>query len=304
MKSIETLLQTFREHTTANGTRIQLNGAGEKDVYNITAPFTWLGKEYIAGRVESRDSELSEVGFFENITTDTYHLVENSTVLSLQDPFVTFVQGELIIGGVEVFPKESDPAKLDWRTNLYRATSLTDFEQILVGPIGMKDLRIKELPDGRILVLTRPQGEKGERGKIGAIVIHSLADLTLEKIETAPLLKRNFSGDEWGGGNEIHLLDEGRVGVLGHIACFDEASDRHYYAFAFQLNEDFTQIEQEKIIAERANFAPSEPKRPDLADVVFSGGLIRNSDGTATLYAGIGDSDAQKITILDPFKNN
>ncbi|EHL2570675.1 DUF1861 family protein, partial [Listeria monocytogenes] len=49
---------------------------------------------------------------------------------------------------------------------------------------------------------------------------------------------------------------------------------------------------------------PSEPKRPDLADVVFSGGLIRNPDGTATLYAGIGDSDAQKLAIPDPFKNN
>lgn len=304
LKSIETLLQTFRENTTARGTRIQLNGAGDKDVYNITAPFSWLDKTYIAGRVESRDSEFAEVHFFENTGTDTYQLVEKGVVLTLQDPFVTFVQGELIIGGVEVFPKETDPTKLDWRTNLYRATSLTDFEQILTGPIGMKDLRIKELADGRILVLTRPQGEKGGRGKIGAIVIDSLVELTKKKIETAPLLKRNFSGDEWGGGNEIHLLEDGSVGVLGHIACFDELGDRHYYACSFQLNEDFTQIEQEKIIAERANFAPSEPKRPDLADVVFSGGLIRNADGTATLYAGIGDSDAQKLTIPDPFKNN
>lgn len=74
---------------------------------------------------------------------------------------------------------------------------------------------------------------KGSRGKIGAIVINSLADLTIEQIEKAPLLKRNFSGDEWGGGNEIHLLEDGRIGVLGHIACFDEAGDRHYYACSF-----------------------------------------------------------------------
>ncbi|MBC2156182.1 MTP-1 family protein [Listeria innocua] len=304
MKSIETLLQFYRETKTASHTRLELSGASDKDVYNITAPFTWLGKEYIAGRVEARDSEFAEVRFFENTATDTYQLVENTTILALQDPFVTFVQEELIIGGVEVFPKETDQTMLDWRTNLYRATSLTDFEQIFTGPIGMKDLRVKELTDGRILVLTRPQGEKGGRGKIGAIVINSLADLTIEQIEKAPLLKRNFSGDEWGGGNEIHLLEDGRIGVLGHIACFDEAGDRHYYACSFCLNEDFTQIDQEKIIAERADFAPSEPKRPDLADVVFSGGLIRNSDGTAELYAGIGDSDAQKLTIPDPFKNN
>ncbi|MBC1444595.1 MTP-1 family protein [Listeria seeligeri] len=304
MKQIQILLKEYRETATANGTKIHLNGVVDKDVYNITAPFKWLGKEFIAGRVESRDSELAEVHFFEKTAEDNYQIVENTTVLALQDPFVTFVQGELILGGVEVFEKETDSTKLDWRTNLYRAKSLTQFEKILTGPIGMKDLRIKELADGRILVLTRPQGEKGGRGKIGATVIDSLDELTIEKIAAAPLLNRNFSGEEWGGGNEIHLLEDGKIGVLGHIACFDEAGDRHYYSFSFQLNDDFTQIEQEKIIAERANFAPSEPKRPDLADVVFSGGLIRRADGYAELYAGIGDSDAQKIIIKDPFKNN
>lgn len=100
-------------------------------------------------------------------------------------------------------------------------------------------------------------------------------------------MKRNFSGEEWGGGNELHLLEDERIGVLGHIACFDEAGDRHYYACSFRLNEDFSQIEQEKIIAERANFAPSEPKRPDLADVVFSGGLIRIRTGLRHFMQGL-----------------
>ena len=40
---------------------------------------------------------------------------------------------------------------------------------------------------------------------------------------------------------------------------------------------------------------------PDLVDVVFSGGLIRKSVGSADLYAGISDAEAQKITIMDPF---
>ena len=37
------------------------------------------------------------------------------------------------------------------------------------------------------------------------------------------------------------------------------------------------------------------------ADVVFSGGLIRNGDGTADFYAGTSDAEAQKLTIVDPF---
>ncbi|MBC1488856.1 DUF1861 family protein [Listeria sp. FSL L7-1485] len=304
MKQIQTLLKEYREQNVSGGISLSLEGVLDKDVYNITAPFNWLGKVYIAGRVERRDSELAEIRFFEKTVDNHFRLVENTAVLALQDPFITFVQGELILGGVEVFPKETDSTKLDWRTNLYRVESLNKVEIILSGPVGMKDLRIKELADRRILVLTRPQGDKGGRGKIGATVINNLSELTNEKIATAPLLRRNFAGEEWGGGNEIHLLENGKVGVLGHIACFDEAGDRHYYSLSFQLNEDFTEIEQEKIIAERADFAPSEPKRPDLADVVFSGGLIRKSDGYAELYAGIGDADAQKIIIPDPFKNN
>lgn len=304
MKQIQTLLKEYREQNVSGGISLSLEGVLDKDVYNITAPFNWLGKVYIAGRVERRDSELAEIRFFEKTVDNHFLLVENTAVLALQDPFITFVQGELILGGVEVFPKETDLTKLDWRTNLYRVESLNKVEKILSGPVGMKDLRIKELADRRILVLTRPQGDKGGRGKIGATVINNLSELTNEKIATAPLLRRNFAGEEWGGGNEIHLLENGKVGVLGHIACFDEAGDRHYYSLSFQLNEDFTEIEQEKIIAERADFAPSEPKRPDLADVVFSGGLIRKSDGYAELYAGIGDANAQKIIIPDPFKNN
>lgn len=304
MKQIQTLLKEYREQNVSGGISLSLEGVLDKDVYNITAPFNWLGKVYIAGRVERRDSELAEIRFFEKIVDNHFRLVENTAVLALQDPFITFVQGELILGGVEVFPKETDLTKLDWRTNLYRVESLNKVEKILSGPVGMKDLRIKELADRRILVLTRPQGDKGGRGKIGATVINNLSELTNEKIAAAPLLRRNFAGEEWGGGNEIHLLENGKVGVLGHIACFDEAGDRHYYSLSFQLNEDFTEIEQEKIIAERADFAPSEPKRPDLADVVFSGGLIRKSDGYAELYAGIGDANAQKIIIPDPFKNN
>jgi hypothetical protein len=38
-----------------------------------------------------------------------------------------------------------------------------------------------------------------------------------------------------------------------------------------------------------------------LDNVVFSGGLIRHGDGTADLYAGTSDAEAQKIRIKDPF---
>lgn len=51
----------------------------------------------------------------------------------------------------------------------------------------------------------------------------------------------------------------------------------------------------------RALFPAGEPKRPYLADVLFSGGIIRLADGQADLYTGVSDCEAHQITIPDPF---
>jgi len=58
-----------------------------------------------------------------------------------------------------------------------------------------------------------------------------------------------------------------------------------------------------KIIAERCNMLPSDTKRPDLQDVLFSGGLLRDQHGNSVLYTGVSDADAQRVTIIDPFIN-
>jgi hypothetical protein len=50
-----------------------------------------------------------------------------------------------------------------------------------------------------------------------------------------------------------------------------------------------------------SNFPAGATKRPDLVDVIFSGGLVRNGGGSATLYAGLRDAEAGWITIPAPF---
>ena len=59
------LLQAYRDKksTVQNPVKLQFTGVGDKDVYNITAPFQIDGVTVIAGRVESRDSEHSEIHF-------------------------------------------------------------------------------------------------------------------------------------------------------------------------------------------------------------------------------------------------
>lgn len=299
---IKDLVQKHREvkqQTVFAATLLEFTGVGNRDVYNITAPFIVNGQEFIAGRVEERDSEFSKAVFFKK-EADYYIPVEDAPVFDLQDPFMTFINQELVFGGVAVNPKAENPSELEWRTVLYRGKDIYHLEKFFEGPIGMKDLRLGQLLDQRILVLTRPQGEKGGRGKIGAFIIDNLSELTVDSVEAAPLLQNQFIDEEWGGGNEIHALSNESVGVLGHIANFDEEGNRHYYSMSFELNIDTFEISDVKIIAERADFKPSPAKRPDLEDVVFSGGIIIQGR-LAELYCGISDASAQSLTIVNPF---
>lgn len=301
--SCEKLVEAYRgkPKTRKAGEAVKLvfEGVDGRDVYNISAPFEDEGEPVIAGRVERRDSEESEIWFFVR-HGERWIPREGAPVFTLQDPFYTRIGGELVFGGVQTFPHPEREGELSWRTVFYKGINLGGLSPFFQGPDQMKDLRLVELSDGSIGIFTRPQGKKGGRGKIGFAKVGRLEDLSIEVVQEAPLLDQ-FLDEEWGGCNEIHLLANGELGVLGHIARFDEQGDRHYYPMAFCYDPVTGQYSDMQIIAERSDFLPGPSKRPDLADVVFSGGLVRKGGGKANLYAGISDAEAQKLEIDDPF---
>jgi hypothetical protein len=282
--------------------KLIFKGVGDKDVYNITAPFEDEGEYVIAGRVEARDSEHSQIMFFVEQDGE-WVLRDGSPALTLQDPFCTRIDGMLVLGGVEIFPHPNPTPEhiLSWRTVIYKGACIAKLERFFSGPDGMKDLRVVQMQDGHIGVFTRPQGEKGGRGKIGFTRIPALTDLTIELIDETPLLADQFADSEWGGANEIHVLSNGLLGVLGHIACYDEQHHRHYYPMVFVIHPVTGKYSDLELIAIRAKTLPGEPKRIDLLDVMFSGGIIRECDGTAYLYTGISDAESHRIKIPDPF---
>ncbi|MBS2771301.1 DUF1861 family protein [Anoxybacillus rupiensis] len=301
VKTCAMLLEEFQYRPQpVHPEKLIFKGVGDRDVYNISAPFEEDGEQVIAGRVEPRDSERSEVYFFVNRHGEWVPR-EGAPIFQLQDPFFTKIGGELIFGGVQTFSHPVIEGALGWGTVFYRGKTIRELREFAKGPDGMKDLRLIELQDGSIGVITRPQGAKGGRGKIGFTRISSLDDFTIDVIHEAPLLEGQFAEEEWGGANEPHLLENGLVGILGHIACFDEEGNRHYYPMVFALDPETGEYSDIELIAARSHFLAGAAKRPDLEDVVFSGGLIRKGDGTADLYAGISDAEAQKITIPDPF---
>lgn len=301
-KSCEDLLREFMVRPPeTRGTRLVFKGVGNRDVYNICAPFMDNGEPVIAGRVEDRDKESSEVVFF--VERGGEWIPRNGApVFALQDPFVTFIGGELVFGGVEVYFDGDDPHYVtSWRTVFYRGYSISGLEPFAQGPLTMKDIRLIELANGRIGVFTRPMMVEGARALIGYTEIGALSELTEEIISSARLFKNQFLPDEWGGANEAHLLATGKIGVLGHIARMEENNIRHYYPMVFVYDPETHRTTPVKLIATRAMFPDGPAKRPDLVDVLFSGGLIRHGDGTASLYTGVSDAQAHVIKLPDPF---
>ena len=282
-----------------NTAKLYFKGVGNRDVYNITAPFTSANRTIIAGRVEPRDQENSNITFFEK-SDDAWVPIPDAPIFELQDPFITFVQNELIFGGVKT---RDAGGVLEWKTVLFRGSDIFNLVQFFQGPAGMKDIRLCDLENGKIAVFTRPQGDIGGRGIIAYVEVSQLEELTIEVIDGAALLKDMFHPMDWGGVNEAHLLPNGEIGVLAHAACYGNdhvMQERHYYATSFVFDPALRQFRDYKIIASRDQFEDGPAKAKHLTDVIYSSGLIR-VDGTATLYTGVSDAEAHWIEIDDPF---
>ncbi|MCP3027877.1 DUF1861 family protein [Halobacillus sp. A5] len=299
---------TFRvkrllEHYKSNGSinqadKLLFTGVGDRDVYNITAPFLDQGEEVIAGRVEGRDTENSDVIFFIK-EGNAWRPREGAPVYNLQDPFVTEIHGQLVFGGVKISRGEN--GGLSWKTVFYKGSSINGLQPFTEGPQGMKDIRLVELENHKIGVFTRPQGEKGGRGKIGYTEVERLEQLTPLIMDQASLVKNHFSDEEWGGANELYLLKNGVIGVLGHIACFADKGNRNYYPFVCRYCRESNKLTDMRIIAARSDFPEGEAKRSDLRNVLFSGGMTQLENGQVELYVGVSDAEAHKAVMPNPF---
>ncbi len=282
-------------------------GVEGHDVYNPSVPFELDGVTWMTGRVEARDGHASRTMFFER-QEDGYHFRADMPVYELEDPFITFVDGELVLGGVSVVWEGITPVA--YKTVFYRGKSLLSLTPFAEGPRNMKDIRLVQLADGRIGVFTRPRdftklAEWGSLARIGFTVIGSLAGLCPEAITTAPLLRGQFTGIEWGGINQAILLEDGNIGVVGHRSWGRYTSvddcDLHYYGTAFMLDPETSAVTPSRVIISRDCFPEAPAKNAGLVDVVFTSGIVRHGDGTATVYTGLSDAAVGSAVIPDPF---
>lgn len=291
-------------------TLLTFYGVDGYDVYNCSLPFCWNGKRYIFGRVERREEWMrSWVRLFVEIGTDEWSLVPESMIYQLEDPYISIIRSQLVLGGTHVRIKNN---KLDtYYGYFYRGTKVDDLYYFTTGPDYMKDIRLVELGDGRIGVFSRPRNEDilkkhGCEAMIGFSVINSLDELTAEVIENAPFIEALFEDGEWGGCNQAYLLDSGKIGVIGHLSYSqtDLSGEKQsvYMNMSFVLDPGTLAVDNYKIIGSRDCYPNGAAKMPHLADCAFTSGIIMRKDGKADLYSGLGDCKEGKIVIDYPFE--
>jgi hypothetical protein len=246
----------------------------------------------------------------------------------MEDPFVEFVDGELVFGGVRIdFSSAAgghDPIPLDAIAHFdYSRAAPTVTTEFHRGPgpeelhrfatiRHMRDVRLLRLDEDRILVATRPQGGEAGMGSIGLVLIGSLDELDQAAVDRAALITELLAEEMKAGANELYLLPKGsarerdEVGVLAHAAAREPDGSVSYFAAAFRILNPHTFMEEgirhtpATAIARRGDWPPGKVKRPQVQDVVFPAALLRRN-GDTRLLAGLSDGEIGELEIPDPF---
>lgn len=295
------------------GEFVKFIGSGSKDVYNTSGPFAVGDQEYIAARVESRGHQDALTMFFRKVAPKTWKLDPHAPVFELEDPFQSWVDDQLIIGGVKTLRDETGFI-YSYFTVFYRGTNVYNLQEFRHGPVGMKDIRLIGLPargnkPKKILVFTRPQGGEAGRGKVAVTILDTLDDLNPDSINNAAILGTLCADGEWAGVNDLYLLPNGKVGVLYHIARA-EGTKRFYNAATFIYDPDNGNITDNKVLATRQAFPESPVKilpdcasEDDLKEVLFPSRIVINrlNRARAWLYGGLSDTTTGVLRCPNPF---
>ncbi|MBL1229489.1 DUF1861 family protein [Enterococcus sp. BWB1-3] len=299
--------QLFEAEQQKSETEIlRFKGVDGFDVYNCSQPFNYEDKWYLFGRVERRSEWMrSWVRLFEKVEKNCWKLVEDSMVYQLEDPYIAKIDNNLVMGGTHVQVKKEDKLEA-YFGYFYYGQALNDLKYFTTGPRNMKDIRIVQLADGRIGVFSRPRDkqlikEYGSEALIGFTIIDHLDELTAEKIANAKILPDLFGNLEWGGVNQVFLLDTNKIGVIGHLSYLEEEQSV-YTVMSFVFDPLTLAVDDYKIIATRKSYPEGPAKREHLKDCCFPSGMIYHDDENCELFSGIGDTQEGVVKITYPFK--
>ena len=285
---------------------IRFSGVDGFDVYNCSAPFLFHGRRHVFGRVEARDRWAeSRVALFAEDAPDAFSRVREFETIPLEDPFVTVVGDEFVLGGTH--PQKVAGEVSTYFAYFYRGSDPLHLSYFTTGPAYMKDIRLAPLATGRIGVFSRPRGEDvrakyGSEAIVGYTEISTLDELTPDAVQNAAFVPDLFGKDEWGGCNQCHVLPDGRIGVAAHLCCPGPAASNGvarqiYCNAAFVFDPATRRATPPRIVATRALHAPGPVKVPHLDDCAFTSGFDFRPDGLVDVWSGLGDAAEGRVAL-------
>ena len=291
--------------------KLTFHGVDGFDVYNCSVPFKWNNKWFIYGRVEPRETwSCSKVYLFQNTAKDEWSVVPGAMIYQLEDPYVCWLGDMFVLGGVHV---QYQARVIDtYFSYFYKGTGPDDVFYYTTGPDYMKDIRLVKMADGSVGVFSRPRGDTilekhGSESLIGFATIDSFDNLTAEVIENAKEIPNLFAKEEWGGCNQIYLLDSGLLGIIGHKSYKDKDENgveiQVYMNVSWVFDPKLHEMVDSKIIATRSSFPDGPPKTEWLPDCTFASGIVMRDDNKVDLYSGLGDTEEGRVTIDYPFES-
>ncbi len=286
--------------------KLKFYGVDGFDVYNPSIPFIWDKKKYLFGRVEKREKWAeSETRLFVYKEKNKWTLVKEFKPLPLEDPFISFIEDEIVLGGV--FVEKNEDEIVNFTTRFYRGKDLNSLIFFAEGPAKMKDIRLVGLANKKIGVFSRPKDEKikekyGCEAIVGFSLINDLSKLNSEIISQARYIPGLFKKDEWGGCNQAYCLGNNKIGVIGHKSYYDSKRKKAVYtviSFVFDIEKH--SLSDLKTIGTRASFPQGPAKKEFLTDCAFPAGIVGLRNSRVSLYSGINDCEVGCILIDNPF---
>ena len=309
MMDVKALREIFHQTKRIyDGALLRFEGVDGYDVYNCSVPFEWKGKRYIFGRVERREDFANSVTvLFEQTGPDTYAMVPGAMTYPIEDPHVAVIGGELILGGTHVRKRGG---KIDTLYGyFYRGDDPTFLSLFTCGPDGMKDIRLIELPSGKVGVFTRPRGKHlmekyGSEAIVGYLELNSVDEIDETIGDKARIIDGLFADAEWGGCNQCMMLPDGRIGVIGH-RCYriptETTEVEAYVNISFVFDPKTFAVTDMKVIGDKDCYPDTPAMLPYLVDCAFTSGIVARPDGKVDLYSGLGDVQEGRIVIDAPF---
>jgi hypothetical protein len=292
-------------------------------------PSTFIDEARLLVRLEEFDNETSStVVVCELGDGDILSLVESAPrIQNMQDPYYlgAFKDPEdpdgppyHVIGGVKIDVDPVTGKVTDWQDQNFRYKKSIDEivlngepQPFLTSAHHSKDLRYVELSDG-IVVCPRPQGSFGGLGHVGFFRTENI--LTLERdlheyfvrADESTFIPGIFEADEWGGFNQMIPLTSGEILVIGHKAHRIVRGDEQilqYRPFSGILDSRSGQLLSpiRALDVDPTDFEYVLPKRSDLDDVIFTGGIQLLEDPSRAMFiGGIKDAAVGMKVIANP----